>query len=50
MYVSLVDSLARIHSVDVDEVGLSSFGKRRAPEDNVAQSGYVARQVKVRCA
>lgn len=47
MYSALVDSLARIHAVNVDAVGLSGYGKRRMPEDDISQSGYVARQVKV---
>ncbi len=34
---SLVDTLARLHAVDVDEVGLSDFGRRE---------GYIARQLK----
>ena len=28
MYFNLIDTLARIHAVDVDAVGLESFGKR----------------------
>jgi hypothetical protein len=47
MYCALVDSLARIHAVDVDAVGLGAYGKRRAAADDAAQAGYVARQVKV---
>jgi aminoglycoside phosphotransferase (APT) family kinase protein len=34
---SLVDTLARLHAVDVDAVGLSDFGRR---------DGYIARQLK----
>ena len=34
---SLIDTLARLHTVDVDQVGLGDFGRRE---------GYVARQLK----
>lgn len=47
MYSSLVDSLAKIHAVDPDAVGLGGYGKRRSPSDDISQTGYVARQVKV---
>ena len=48
MYFHLLDSLARIHSVDVDAVGLGSYGKKVDPSsDKRAGSGYIARQIKV---
>jgi aminoglycoside phosphotransferase (APT) family kinase protein len=47
MYVSLIDTLAKIHAVDIDKVGLEAYGKRRDPAVDVRESGYIARQVKV---
>jgi aminoglycoside phosphotransferase (APT) family kinase protein len=47
MYVSLIDTLAKIHAVDIDKVGLDSYGKRRDPTADVRETGYIARQIKV---
>ena len=46
MYYALINTLAKIHSVNVDEVGLSTYGKRVA-ENEVSSKGYIARQIKV---
>lgn len=46
MYDSLIDTLAKIHAVDVDKVGLGGFGKRPDP-GHVKEGGYIARQIKV---
>eukprot|EP00602_Paraphysomonas_sp_CaronLab_P009780 CAMPEP_0185026830 /NCGR_PEP_ID=MMETSP1103-20130426/11335_1 /TAXON_ID=36769 /ORGANISM="Paraphysomonas bandaiensis, Strain Caron Lab Isolate" /LENGTH=698 /DNA_ID=CAMNT_0027560545 /DNA_START=514 /DNA_END=2610 /DNA_ORIENTATION=- len=46
MYFNLIDTLARIHAVDVDAVGLESFGKRVENTDQAATKGYIARQIK----
>ena len=47
MYFSLIDTLARIHAVDIDKVGLETYGKRRQRDTNIQESGYIARQIKV---
>ena len=43
----MIDTLARIHSVDVDAVGLAEFGKRVSSNQPAASGGYIVRQVKV---
>lgn len=47
MYHNLIDMLARIHAVDVDKSGLAQYGKRVVPGSSAADTGFVARQVKV---
>jgi hypothetical protein len=47
MYVSLIDTLAKLHAVDIDKAGLGAYGKRRDPAVDVRESGYIARQIKV---
>ena len=47
MYESLIDTLARIHTVDIDRIGLMNYGKRRKEGDDVTKTGYIARQIKV---
>lgn len=46
MYESLIDTLARIHTVDIDRIGLMNYGKRRKEGDDVTKTGYIARQIK----
>ena len=46
MYYSLINTLAKIHAVDVDKVGLHTYGKRVTPSE-VSTKGYIARQIRV---
>lgn len=48
MYFHLLDSLARAHAVDVDAVGLGTYGKKVDPtSDKRVANGYISRQIKV---
>ena len=47
IYLNMIDTLARIHAVDVDSVGLSGFGRRVSAEQPAAAAGYIMRQIKV---
>ncbi len=50
MYCSLINTLAKIHAIDIDKVGLETYGKRmtNAVAVEVNEKGYIARQVKVK--
>ena len=47
MYCELINSLAKIHAVDIGASGLDTYGKQLKSPSELRDKGYVARQVKV---